>query len=128
MLNAMSDGSFANCPISRSAGGQEEQPWLVNSSRTACASAALAATTLDVTKHATRIAGVTRRPAIYKPPPHGPRDDLMTGFVALARLNRHSLRGEPQTPDVPEAKTGAKISQTASNGARTSSGVLPRLP
>jgi len=44
----------------------------------------------------------------------------MTGFVAPARLNRHSLRGEEQMPAVREASNQGQNSQTASNAAGTS--------
>src|SRR5690349_15471489 len=93
-------GSSASLPMSSSAGGHDEQPWLVKSSMTARGSAvatvALAPTTAQTTANATQ----------HRPMPTGSFDQIgAPDALRVARLTivkqqftRHSIRGE----EVPE--------------------------
>src|SRR5579885_3402050 len=96
MLTATSDGSAASSPRSLSAGGQDEQPWLVNNSRSARGWPALARVLLIASKPTMRNADAARRYSISISTPAGPPMWLDRGpLISGERLIRHSIRGAP---------------------------------
>src|SRR6516165_1790518 len=117
-----SDGSLARSPSSLSAGGQEEQPWLVNSSTTARVCACAGPHTMVEDHTATSAQTIRRRamsdfPAKAKSSPakpvageSGKRGPLLPLPVLRARpITRHSNRSEARRREASHG--GHKVAQ-----------------
>src|SRR5262249_59311931 len=90
------EGSRASSPSRRSAGGQDEQPWLVNNSMTARGSAPAGNPPIAKNATAARMPGCKARRFIFGSPssravPAGEDKGIVTGAIT-----RHSIRGESQ--------------------------------
>src|SRR5262249_21623186 len=95
MLIAMSEGSAASSASSLSAGGHDEQPWLVKSSITARGSACAEHGPASEQSRTIAEARQSRIITILL----ASRDRLPSGRdIAAAAVTPHSIRGEPQRP------------------------------
>src|ERR1700722_1659062 len=141
MLSAITEGSFANSPITLSAGGQDEQPCDVNNSITARGSAATAGRTtatiaqtpraldhreIELKAIITVIPRSGTRRCHHSPlPSNRPQSHRLTkkqgqAFLGCLPPRRYSLRGEPPITITRQvcAAHSAKCRHFGSNPAR----------